>query len=141
MAPKRSYGRSKKATCGICRDKEWVRFINSEAALNQLVVHGMLPDRVMVRWCPMASEDFPMPRTDELVMFEDYFFHRFGVPIHPFLHELIAYYGINLCNLGPNSILYDTIFINFCESYLGIHPHFDLFCHFFYLKVTGGTGS
>ena len=74
-------------------------------------------------------------------MFKDYFYHGFGVQIHPFLHELIAYYNISLCNLGPNSILQVNIFINLYESYLGIHPHFDLFRHFFCLKVKGGTGS
>ena len=115
--------------------------ISSEAALNSLVLHGVLDDRVTSGWRPTASEDLPTPRTDELVMFEDYFFRGFGVPIHPFLHELIAYYGISLCNLGPNSILHVAIFINLCESYLGICPHFDPFYHFFYLKVKGGTGS
>ena len=106
-----------------------------------MVVHGLLPDRVMAGWCSAAGEDFPKPQTDELVMFENYFFHGFGVPIHPFLHELIAYYSISLCNLGPNSILHVAIFINLCESYLGIHPHFDLLNHFFCLKIKGGTGS
>jgi hypothetical protein len=37
--------------------------------------------------------------------------------------------------------LHIAIFIHLCESYLGILPHFDLFRHFFCLKVKGGTGS
>ena len=74
----------------------------------------MLPDRVTVRWLLAAGEDFPTPRTDELVVFKDYFFRGFGVPIHPFLRELIAYYNINLCNLGPPSYmsLLSSIFAN-----------------------------
>ena len=100
MAPKRGHGSLKKAARGIHQDEEWVWSISSEAALNSLVVHGVLPDRVTVGWRPTASEDFPTPRTDELVVFEDYFFRGFGVPVHPFLCNLIAYYGISLCNLS-----------------------------------------
>ena len=51
-----------------------MRSVSSEAMLNSLVVHGVLPDRVTVGWHPAAGEDFPTPRTDELVMFKDYFF-------------------------------------------------------------------
>ena len=74
-------------------------------------------------------------------MHEDYFFHGFGVPIQPFLRGLIVCYGISLCNLNSNSILHVSIFINLYESYLGMLPHFDLFRHFFCLKIKGGSGS
>ena len=112
--------------------------VSNEAALNQLVVDDVLPDRVMAGWRHARGESFPTPRGDELVVFEDYFYHRFGVLIHPFLRGLIDYYGISLYNPGPNSILHVSVFIHFCEAYLGILPHFDLFCHFFCLKTRGG---
>jgi hypothetical protein len=80
-----------------------------------------------------------MPHTDKLVVFEDYFFCGFGVLVYPFPRGLIDYYGISLCNLSPNSILHVSIFINLCESYLGILCHFDLFRHFFCLKIKGGV--
>ena len=105
--------------------------ISNKAALNQLVVDGMLSDRVMVGWRPTHGESFPTPRGDELVVFENYFYHGFGVLIHPFLYGLIEYYAISLCNLGPNSILHISIFIYFRDAYLGVLPHFDLFRHFF----------
>ena len=82
---------------------------------------GVLPNRVMVGWHPAHDKSFPTPRGDELVVFEDYFYGGFGVPIH----------------LGLNSILHVSIFIHFCEDYLGILPHFDLFRHFFCLKARG----
>jgi hypothetical protein len=90
--------------------------ISNEGALNSLVVHDVLPDRATVGWLPAASEEFLTPHNNELVVFEDYFFRGFGVPIHPFLHGLIAYYGISLCNLSLNSILHATIFVNLCEA-------------------------
>jgi len=135
MAPKRSRSSSSRASRELNRPEEWVSFVNNEAALNQLVVDDVLPDRVMAGWRHARGESFPTPRGDELVVFEDYFYHGFGVPIHPFLHGLIDYYGISLYNPGPNSILHVSVFIHFCEAYLGILPHFDLFHHFFCLKA------
>ena len=114
-----------------------MKSVSNEAALNRLVVDGVLPDRVMGGWCPTCGESLPTPRGDELVVFEDYFYRGFGVPIHPFLCGLIDYYGISLFNLSPNSILHVFVFVHFCEAYLGILPHFDLFRHFFYLKSQG----
>lgn len=90
--------------------------ISNEGALNSLVVHDVLPDRATIGWRLAASEEFLTPYTNELVMFEDYFFRGFGVPIHPFLRGLIAYYDISLCYLSPNSILHAAIFVNLYES-------------------------
>ena len=141
MAPKRKCSSSSRASRELNRVEEWVSPISNEVALNQLVVDGVLPDRVTVEWRPARGESFPTRCGDELVVFEDYFYHRFGVPIHPFLHGLIDYYGISLCNLGSNSTLHVSVFIHFCEAYLGILPHFDLFRHFFCLKAQGGSRS
>ena len=111
--------------------------VSNEATLNQLMVDGVLPNRVMGGWRLARGESFPTPRGDELVVFEDYFYRGFGVPIHPFLRRLIDYYGISLCNMSPNSILHVFVFIHFYKAYLGILPHFDLFRHFFCLKNQG----
>ena len=48
---------------------------------------------------------------------------------------------MSLCNLHPNTILHISIFIYFCEAYLGILPHFNLFRHLVWLKKKGGGGS
>lgn len=118
-----------------------MKSVNDEAALNQLVVHGVLADRATAGLRLMFGESFPTPASDEMVIFEVYFYRGIGVLVHPFLSGLINYYAISLCNLGPNLILHISVFIHFCEAYLGILPHFDLFRHFFRLKAVGGTGS
>ena len=46
-----------------------------------------------------------------------------------------------MCNLHPNTVLHIAVFIHFCEAYLGILPHFNLFQHLFWLKRKGGCGS
>jgi hypothetical protein len=45
-----------------------------------------------------------------------------------FLHGLLFHYGIQLHHLNPNWILHIAIFVHFCEAFLGIEPHFNLFC-------------
>ena len=49
MVPKRNHSSSSRASCELNRAKEWVSSVSNEAALKQLVVDGVLPDRVMVR--------------------------------------------------------------------------------------------
>lgn len=38
-------------------------------------------------------------------------------------------------HLTPNSIVHISIFVHLCEAFLGIRPHFNLFCYFFRLKL------
>ena len=54
---------------------------------------------------------------------------------------MLEFQGVSLCNLHPNTILHISIFIHFCEAYLKILPHFNLFRHLFWLKKKGGGGS
>ena len=90
---------------------------------------------------PDGGQPFPTPHTDEVVVFEDYFWRGLVFPIHPFLRDLLELWVVSLCNLHPNTILHISIFIHFYEAYLGILPHFNLFCHLFWLKKRGGGGS
>jgi hypothetical protein len=47
------------------------------------------------------------------------------------------YYQLELVHLVPNSITVVSTFIQFCEAYLGISPHFLLWRYFFCVKSTG----
>lgn len=53
----------------------------------------------------------------------------------------MEFWAISLCNLHPNTILHVSIFIHFCEVFLGVLLHFNLFRHLFCLKKKGGSGS
>ena len=106
-----------------------------------MVTAGVLPDRITVGWRPASGEPFPMPNTDEAIVFEDYFWCGLGFPIHHFLRDLLEFWSISLCNFHTNTILHISIFIHFCEIFLGVLPHFNLFRHLFWLKKKGGGGS
>ena len=73
MAPKKGAGNPKMASVGVSCDEEWVPSLMGEAELNRLVVAGDLHDHVTAGWQPTSGEPYPMPHTDEAVVFEDYF--------------------------------------------------------------------
>lgn len=111
-------------------------------ALEKMVADGLMPPREISGWRAAFVEQEPDPNDGEIIVFEDYFSRGFGMPCHPFLHDLVEYYKISICNFHPNSILAISVFITLCKGYLGIPPHFNLFCHFYCLKkkrVAGGS--
>ena len=62
-----------KASAEIRHDEEWVQSRMGEAELNRLVEVGVLHERITAGWRSALGEPFPMPHTDEVVVFEDYF--------------------------------------------------------------------
>jgi len=142
MAPKKGAAKPKEVAAAEANiADEWVKSKTGTAEIKKLVAAGVLPDQATAGWRPAVGEFFPTPNTDEAVVFEDYFWRGLGFPVHPFLRNLLELWGISLCNLHPNTVLHIAIFINFCEAYLGILPHFNLFRHLFCLKKRGGPGS
>ena len=73
MVPKKGAVKPKRTATVASRDEEWVPSRTGEAELDRLVEVGVLPDRVTAGWRPTSGEPFPMPNTDEVVVFEDYF--------------------------------------------------------------------
>ena len=91
MAPKRGGGNAKKVAAGASHDKEWVPSLMGETELNEMVEASVLPGRVTARWHPADGEPYLMPHTDEVVLFEDYFWCRLGLSVHPFLRGLLEF--------------------------------------------------
>ena len=71
-----------------------------------MVEAGVLPDRVTTGWRPALGEPFLMPHTNEVVVFEDYFWRGLGFPVHPFLRDMLELWVASLYNLHPNTILH-----------------------------------
>ena len=63
----------KKVGTRASHDEEWVPSHTGEAKLDRLVEASILTDRVTAGWRLASGEPFPMPHTDEVVVFEDYF--------------------------------------------------------------------
>jgi hypothetical protein len=45
------------------------------------------------------------------------------LPASDFFKGLLGYYGVEYLNLNPNGIFHTTVFVHFCEAFLGIMPH------------------
>ncbi|KAK1626182.1 hypothetical protein QYE76_000497 [Lolium multiflorum] len=76
----------------------------------------------------------PKPPKGFTVMFVAFLFRGLSLPAHEFLRSLLFFYGIQLWQLTPNSILHLSIFITVCEAFLGIDPHWGLWRKIFYVK-------
>ncbi|KAK1686255.1 hypothetical protein QYE76_047103 [Lolium multiflorum] len=96
-----------------------------------------------------GSASRPRPPKGFTVMFAAFLFRGLSLPAHEFLRSLLFFYGIQLWQLTPNSILHLSIFITLCEAFLGIDPHWGLWRKIFYVKrhngndgppVVGGVG-
>jgi hypothetical protein len=107
----------------------------------RLITVGMMAEATISGWRVSPSENYPDLRPCKIEVFEDFYWHGFGNPCHPFLRKLCYYYKVSICNLHPNSVLTVSIFVTLCESYLGIQPYFNLWWHFFCLKKKGGAGG
>jgi hypothetical protein len=103
----------------------------------------------VVQWRSTLGHDRPYENMDEIVAFAPYFERGLGLPCSNFFSGILYYYGIQLHHLTPNFFVHLSVIVQLCEAYLGIEPHFDLFCHLFHLKpqpnstkldVVGGAG-
>ena len=61
-----------------------------------MVEAGVLPDRVTTGWRLTDGEPYLMPHTDKVVVFEDYFWRGLGFPVHPFLRDLLEFWGVSV---------------------------------------------
>jgi hypothetical protein len=101
------------------------------------VNHGLLQPKEKVEWRAAAGEQFPCEDVKEQVVFASFFERGFNLPVGDFFRGLLYYYQLELVHLVPNSITVVSTFIQFCEAYLGILPHFLLWRYFFCVKSTG----
>jgi hypothetical protein len=115
----------------------WVRSTMTEAKIQVLVDRGLLRPKAEVEWRAAAGEEFPSEDDKEQVVFASFFERDFNLPVGDFFRGLLYYYRLELVHLVPNSTTVVSIFIHFCEAYLGIPPHFLLWRYFFCVKSTG----
>jgi hypothetical protein len=82
-------------------------------------------------WLAPGSEADPTPPPGYVVSFTPFHEWGFGMPASRFMRALPHYYGVELHNFNPNSIMQAAIFVAVCEGFLGIDPHWDLWTHVF----------
>ena len=90
---------------------------------------------------PAQGQAIPNPQTGESVVFASHFLRGLGFPIDPFMRGLMFYYGLEFHDLAPESILHISSFIEVCEAFLRITPHFGLWLKTFKVEPKISRGS
>jgi hypothetical protein len=93
--------------------------------LEVLVVFGLLrplSGGPQPEWMAPSEADLT-PSLGYVVSFIPFHEWGFGVPASRFMRALLHYYGVDLHNLNPYSIVQAAIFAAVCEGFLGIDPH------------------
>jgi hypothetical protein len=110
--------------------------------LEALVADGLLrplSGEPQPEWMTPASEADPTPPPGYVVSFIPFHERGFGVPASRFMRALLHYYGVELHNFNPNSIVQAAIFAAVYEGFLGIDPHRDLWTHLFSAELFAST--
>ena len=127
----------------------WERCSIPHSELVTLQTKGFLPPAYMV---PVRAglaiynggeqaESAPNPSKGERVCLVPYLIRGLRFPIHPFLRGLPEFYGLQLHNLTPASILHIAGFVALCELFLGVEAHFGLWKELFCLVPRSQKGS
>jgi hypothetical protein len=130
--------------------KEWKKAKLKTEDLLTLVNNGFLREKEMDLWRAATGDPYPMEKNpDEIPMFARFVEHGLTLPASDFFKGILRYYDIKYLNLNPNSVFHVSVFVHFCEAFVGIKPHWILFHKFFRLKpqpstndpqVVGGAG-
>jgi hypothetical protein len=113
----------------------WKKSKLSEAAISSLVSRHLLQSRALIQW--QSAEGHGRPFEKKLLKL---FFSKLSLsvalpfPLATSCGVFFFFWGIQVHHLTPNSILHIAIFVQLCEAFLGIHPHFDLFKSLFSLN-------
>jgi hypothetical protein len=130
--------------------REWKRSKVKTEDLLTLLNSGFIREKEVDMWRSAAGDPYPMEKAeDEIPMFSRFVERGLALPASDFFKGLLGYYGIEYLNLNPNGIFHTSVFVHFCEAFLGIKPHWVLFRKFFRVKpqpsasnprVVGGAG-
>jgi hypothetical protein len=130
--------------------KEWKKSKMKTEDLLALVNSTFLREKEMDMWRAAVGDPYPMEKNpDEVPMFARFVERGLALPASEFFKGLLQYCGIEYLNLNPNGVFHVSVFVHFCEAFLGIKPHWILFWKFFRVKpqpssndpgVVGGAG-
>ena len=141
--------RSSSSRTPSSKPEDWERCSIPHSNLVMLQSKGFLPPACMV---PVRAglatynggeqaESLPNPSKGERVRLVPYLVRGLGFPIHPFLRGLLEFYGLQLHNLMPASMLHIAGFVALCELSLGCEAHFALWKKLFCLVPRSQKGS
>jgi hypothetical protein len=123
-------------------NKEWKKSKAKTEDLLVLVNSGFIWEKEMDMWLAAVGDPYPMEKNlDEVPVFARFVERGLALPSSDFFKGLLKYYGIGYLNLNPNGIFHISVFVHFCEAFVGIKPHGILFRKFFRVKPQPGAND
>jgi hypothetical protein len=117
-------------------NKEWKKSKAKTEDLLALLNSGFLWEKEVDMWRVATGDPYPMEKNpDEILMFTRFVERGLALLASNFFKGLLEYYGIEYLNLNPNGIFHTSVFVHFCEAFLGIKSHLVLFRKFFRVKL------
>jgi hypothetical protein len=117
--------------------REWKKSKVKTEDLLALLNSGFIHEKEVDSWRAAAMEK----SEDEIPMFARFAERGLALSASDFFKGLLGYYGVEYLNLNPNGIFHTTVFVHFCEAFLGIKPHWILFRKFFRVKPQPSTSN
>jgi hypothetical protein len=109
-------------------NKDWKKSKMKTEDLLALVNSRFLREKDMDMWRAAAGDPYPMEKNpDEVPMFTRFMERGLALTASDFFKGLLKYYDIEYLNLNPNGIFHISVFVHFCEAFVGIKPHRILF--------------
>jgi hypothetical protein len=122
--------------------KEWKKAKPKTENLLALVNNGFLREKENDLWCAATGDPYPMEKNpDEIPMFARFAERGLALPASDIFKGLLRYYSIEYLNLNPNGVFHVSVFVHFCETFLGIKPHWILFRKFFRVQPQPSTND
>jgi hypothetical protein len=104
--------------------KEWKKSKMETEDMLALVNSEFLREKEMDMWRAATGDPYPMEKNpDKVPMFARFMERGLALPTSDFFKGLLKYYGIEYLNLNPNGIFHVSVFVQFCEAFVGIKPH------------------
>jgi hypothetical protein len=123
-------------------NREWKKSKAKTEDLLALLNSGFIREKEVDMWRAATGDPYPMEKNpDEIPMFTQFAECGLSFPASDFFKGLLGYYGIEYLNLNPNGIFHTSVFVHFCEAFLGIKPHWTLFRKFFRVKPQPSTSN
>jgi hypothetical protein len=130
--------------------KEWKKAkLKTEDPL-ALVNSRFLREKEMDLWHAATCDPYQMEKNpNKIFMFARFAERGLALPASDFFKGMLRYYDIEYLNLRTNSVFHVSVFMHFCEAFVGIKPYWILFRKFFRVKpqpstndprVVGGAG-
>jgi hypothetical protein len=129
---------------------DWHKSKMKTEDIQALVDGGFLRQQLVDRWNTAAGNRHVMEKNpDEIPQFAPFCERGLALSTSDFFRGVLHHWDLEHTHLNPNSMFHLSVYVHFCEAFVGVKPHWGLFRKIVRLKpqpsiadpaVVGGAG-